>query len=229
MAKKKGTVPAAVAEPSGWERKPRLIGRLNQPVTYWKWVDRNDLVANDYNPNHVAPIELELLAISLLEDGWTQPIVCLRPRADGKVEIVDGFHRWTVSGWPSVWAMTEGQVPVVFLERDQADRAERMMATIRHNRARGTHGVKPMAAIVAALVGEHGIDPADVGRLLGMEAEEVRRLSEHGGMPTEGAARVEGKFSGGWVPTAEPEAVEARKKDVRKRAGKLRKRAGLDE
>jgi ParB-like chromosome segregation protein Spo0J len=68
-----------------------------QPISNVQWIDRELLQANDYNPNHVASPELRLLAQSILESGWTQPIVA-RSVDNGRYEIVDGFHRWTVSG-----------------------------------------------------------------------------------------------------------------------------------
>src|SRR5258708_4407167 len=84
-----------------------IRGIISQPIGHVHWVKRSLLRANDYNPNHVAPPELALLKVSIMEDGWTQPIVI---RKD--YEIVDGFHRWTVSGDPEVSALTDGMVPV---------------------------------------------------------------------------------------------------------------------
>ena len=68
-------------------------GKEKQPINAFKWVLRDELTANNYNPNRVAPIELELLKTSIKLCGWTQPIVVRKNH-----EIVDGFHRWTVSG-----------------------------------------------------------------------------------------------------------------------------------
>ena len=65
------------------------------PVAHVQWVKRDTLHANDYNPNVVARTERALLKLSIMEDGWTQPIVA---RTDG--EIVDGFHRWSISADP---------------------------------------------------------------------------------------------------------------------------------
>lgn len=165
------------------------MSRKPQPIDRVEWVARDTLHANDYNPNHVAPPELRLLKLSILEDGWTQPIVA---REDG--EIVDGFHRWTVAADPAVVRLTDGLVPVVRL----APRAltDQMMATIRHNRARGEHGVVPMANIVADLV-DAGVAHAEIGRRLGMEREEVERLLDRGRMTERGRAD---DFGQGWVP-----------------------------
>ena len=146
-----------------------------QPLSGIRWVDRETLQANDYNPNHVAPIEMGLLKTSIMETGWTQPIVVL----DDWSTIVDGFHRWTISGDPEVNAMTGGLVPVVSCG---LDRNHQMMATIRHNRARGNHIIDRMGHIVRALQNE-GCSDEEIQARLGMEQEEIERLSEVRGLP----------------------------------------------
>jgi ParB-like chromosome segregation protein Spo0J len=161
-----------------------------QPVSHVRWVQRGKLKANAYNPNTVAPPELELLKLSILEDGWTQPVVILPD-----LTIVDGFHRWTVSADPRIRAMTGGQVPVVVVEIDQM---HRMMSTIRHNRARGTHGVLRMAEIVRSMA-DAGLAAAEICDRLGMEAEEFERLIDRAGMPVRGSVGISG-FGRAWVP-----------------------------
>lgn len=168
-------------------------GREAQPLARIEWVAREDLHANLYNPNHVAKPELELLKVSILEDGWTQPIVA---RPDG--EVVDGFHRWTVSADPRIYAMTGGLVPVVRLQPPA--HGDQMLSTIRHNRARGEHGVLPMAAIVRRLRDEEGLTVEQVMQRCGMEREEVVRLYDRGGM-TERGTQHKTEFSKGWTPT----------------------------
>ena len=66
---------------------------LFAPLSSLQWVDREQLKPNDYNPNKVSEENLKLLVQSILTNGWTLPIVV---RPDGT--IIDGFHRWTVSG-----------------------------------------------------------------------------------------------------------------------------------
>ncbi len=172
-------------------RVPTGIDR--QPVSHVQWVDRDTLRANDYNPNRVAPPELDLLKRSILEDGWTQPIVI----RDGG-EIVDGFHRWLVSDDPEVRALTGGLVPVVPL-RAEVDPVHQRMSTIRHNRARGTHAIARMADIVAELVEAGALTDAVARERLGMEAEEVHRLAERGDM-RQRAGRDEVRFDPAWIP-----------------------------
>jgi len=160
-----------------------------QPIDAVEWVARETIRPNDYNPNKQPPPEFRLLKVSILQDGWTQPIVVF-----GDV-IVDGEHRWQVSADPDIAALTGGLVPIV---RITGDINHRMMSTIRHNRARGEHGVLPMAEIVRSLL-DGGMDSESVQSLLQMEQEEVTRLAERGGRP-EVVARTTPDFGKGWVP-----------------------------
>jgi hypothetical protein len=63
----------------------------DEPVDYVKWVVNEEVTANDYNPNSVAPPEMKLLEHSIMTDGYTQPIVTW-PH-DDVIEVIDGFHR----------------------------------------------------------------------------------------------------------------------------------------
>ena len=140
---------------------------------------------------HVAPIELKLLKISLIEDGWTQPVVIRENN-----EIVDGFHRWSLcSKDKQVSQMTDGMVPVVRLK--EKDISNQMMSTIRHNRARGVHGVMLMADIVQKLKDENKVPDKVIQEKLGMEEEEVERLHDQSGMTKRGSKKT---FNTGWRP-----------------------------
>lgn len=166
-------------------------GIERQPVAAVEWVRREALHANDYNPNHVAPTERRLLKRSILATGWTQPIVARRCG-----EIVDGFHRWSLAGDPAIAELTGGLVPVVYLPDDTPE-PDQIAATIRHNRARGEHGVQPMAAIVRRLLDAGDWDVTRIETELGMEDEEVMRLADRSGMP---ARTGQSAFGNGWVP-----------------------------
>lgn len=166
------------------------MGIENQPLTKLQWLDRSELNPNLWNPNNVAPLELELLKVSILEDGWTMPLVI---RADKT--IIDGFHRWSVSEDPLIYAMTGGKVPCVILP-SAVSIEHQMMSTIRHNRARGSHYVLKMADIVAELI-QSGTSHERIMHLLGMESEEVNRLAERGNMVERGSEK---DFGAGWVP-----------------------------
>lgn len=143
---------------------------LFAPLASLQWVDRTKLRANDYNPNKVSEENLQLLIQSIQTNGWTLPIVC-RP----DYTIIDGFHRWTVSGREPLLTQLGGKVPVVIV--DHQDEAEDMYGTITHNRARGTHLLEPMKAIVKKLINE-GKSTKEICKQLGMRPEEVFRLSD---------------------------------------------------
>jgi ParB-like chromosome segregation protein Spo0J len=169
------------------------MSAAEQPVSNVQWVDRESLSANSWNPNHQAPPEHRLLATSIIENGWTQPIVVREHDGGARLEIVDGYHRWLASGTKDVHAMTDGFVPVVILPETTDNDAK--MATIRHNRARGTHGVVPMADIVVDLL-ESGVPAEEIQRRLGMDDEEVDRLADRGVMVKRGA---KAGFTSGWT------------------------------
>ena len=143
---------------------------LHAPLSTLQWVDRTQLHANDYNPNKVSEDNLKLLTQSILTNGWTLPIV-VRP----DYTIIDGFHRWTVSGREPLLSQLGGKVPVVIVDH-QGDEAADVYGTITHNRARGTHLLEPMKAIVKKLMDE-GKTVNEIGKQLGMKPEEVFRLS----------------------------------------------------
>ena len=147
----------------------------NHPVSKIYWIPVSLIEANDYNPNVVAPPEMKLLEYSIQEDGYTQPIVVWL-RQDHRFEVVDGFHRFAVGK-----KMNLSHLPCVILNRHEQDRNDRIAATIRHNRARGKHQVSEMSKIVLELKRRNWSD-TKIGKKLGMEPDEVLRLSQIGGL-----------------------------------------------
>ncbi len=143
---------------------------LRAPLQSLHWVDRDRLSPNDYNPNVVSKENLELLKQSILTNGWTLPIV-VRP----DYTIIDGFHRWMVSGEEPLRSMLDGEVPVVIV--DHKDEAANIYGTVTHNRARGTHLLEPMKAIVKRLI-DSGKTVEEISKQLGMSPEEIFRLSD---------------------------------------------------
>lgn len=147
-----------------------MDSKLTSPLTSLQWVDRNSIKPNDYNPNKVSRQNLDLLKQSILTNGWTLPIVV---RPDGT--IIDGFHRWTVSGEEPLNSMLENKVPVVIV--DHKEHSEDIYGTVTHNRARGVHLLEPMKAIVKELL-DAGKTVDEIGKQLGMRPEEIFRLSD---------------------------------------------------
>lgn len=143
---------------------------LLAPIKTLQIVDRELLKPNDYNPNKVAEQNLKLLTQSILTNGWTLPIV-VRP----DYTIIDGFHRWTVSGREPLKSKLGGKVPVVIV--DHQDESKNIYGTVTHNRARGTHLLEPMKAIVKRLL-DNGKTVQEISKELGMREEEIFRLSD---------------------------------------------------
>jgi len=164
-----------------------------EPVDYVRWVKNTDVHSNDYNPNSVAPPEMELLRLSIAADGYTQPIVSMP--AEGSYEVVDGFHRHRVGKECSdIQERVHGYLPLVQINTDRHDKSDRMAATIRHNRARGKHKVEAMSDIVVELKRRFWSDEK-IATELGMEADEVLRLQQVTGLASIFADRA---FSEAW-------------------------------
>ena len=147
-----------------------MDSRMASPLSTLQWVERSSVKPNDYNPNKVSKQNLELLKQSILTNGWTLPIV-VRP----DLAIIDGFHRWTVAGEEPLFSLLDGKITIVIVEHK--DRAGNMYGTVTHNRARGTHLLGPMKAIVQELLND-GKSVEEVGKQLGMRPEEIFRLSD---------------------------------------------------
>ena len=135
--------------------------------------------ANTYNPNHVAPPEMNLLYQSIKEDGYTMPIVCYYLKDEDKYEIVDGYHRYTVMlTHKDIYDRENGMLPVSVIDKPLESR---MASTIRHNRARGEHSIDLMVNIVTEL-SEAGMSDAWIMKNIGMDAEELLRLKQLSGL-----------------------------------------------
>lgn len=152
----------------------------NEPVDCVLWVKSDEVIANDYNPNIVAPPEMKLLALSIEEDGYTQPIVTWRN--NGRREVVDGFHRNRVGKEiKAVRERVKGYLPVTTINDNRLDKGDRIASTIRHNRARGKHQVQGMSDIVLELKRRNWTD-SKICKQLGMEPDEVLRLAQIQGL-----------------------------------------------
>jgi len=135
-----------------------------------QFIKRDLIKPNDYNPNKVSESNLALLEQSILSNGWTLPLV-LRP----DYTLIDGYHRWLISGREPLLSKLKGMVPAVIVVHD--DEAGNVYGTVTHNRARGTHLLEPMKAIVKTLM-DKGQSTEEISKQLGMKKEEVFRLSE---------------------------------------------------
>lgn len=141
--------------------------RENQPISAVQWVDVEKLSANDYNPNVVFKDEMKLLKFSIMKNGWIQPILVTQDFC-----IIDGFHRATLAKTNKDITIG-GKVPVVIMEMDES---ERMMLTIRINRAKGSHIALKMSDIVHELVNTYGKSVEDICEGIGARKKEVELL-----------------------------------------------------
>ena len=146
---------------------------IKLPIMNVKLVDIDKIIANDYNPNKVATPEMKLLELSILEDGYTQPIVTYYDGEQDKYIIVDGFHRYTVGK-----KLQLKELPIVVIDKPIEDR---IASTIRHNRARGTHQIDSMQEIMKILI-DSGKSDNWISKHLGMDKDEVLRLKQLTGL-----------------------------------------------
>lgn len=162
-----------------------------QPINSIEWVDVEKLSANDYNPNVVYTAEMKLLELSLCKQGWIQPILVTQDYV-----VIDGFHRSTLAKTsPRVREMTGGKVPCVVM---QLTEPERMLLTIRINRAKGSHIAVKMSDIIKALVNDHGCDLQYIAQSIGASKDEVELLLQDGVFS---ALKIpEHQYSRAWVP-----------------------------
>ena len=152
---------------------------MKSPVYNVRAVPIEEIHANSYNPNSVAPPEMELLYKSIKEDGYTMPIVCYYIADNDTYEIVDGFHRYTTMlRHKDIYEREGGMMPVVVIEKDISNR---MASTIRHNRARGSHSIELMSNIVSELT-KSGMSDAWILKNIGMDADELLRLKQLSGL-----------------------------------------------
>jgi ParB-like chromosome segregation protein Spo0J len=153
-----------------------------EPVDCVLWVKNNSVHANDYNPNSVAPPEMELLRLSISADGYTQPIVSMLEEKGETREVIDGFHRNRVGKeCEEIQKRVHGYLPVVTINEDRTKINDRVASTIRHNRARGKHKIEAMSDIVIDLKKRNWSDEK-IAKNLGMDKDEVLRLCQIGGL-----------------------------------------------
>ena len=164
------------------------------PVYNVRSVPIDKVTANDYNPNSVAPPEMELLETSIWEDGYTQPVVTVYDSDNDQYVVVDGFHRFlTLKNSARIREREDGMLPVVVLDKELSDR---MASTIRHNRARGSHNIELMSQIVSELV-EMGKGDRWICQHIGMSPDELLRMKQITGLASLFTNR---EFSEAWEP-----------------------------
>ena len=164
----------------------------NMPISNIEWIDVDELNANDYNPNVVFTKEKELLKFSIIKNGWIQPILTTEENI-----IIDGFHRATLAKIDKeVKELTNGKVPVV---RMKLSEPERMLLTIRINRAKGSHIAVKMGDIIKKLINNYGISKKEIMEQIGATKDEIELLMLDN-VFKKYEFNEESEYSKAWVP-----------------------------
>jgi len=167
---------------------------MNNPIDNFRWYDARQLSANDYNPNVVLTAEMNLLKFSLLKSGWIQPI--LATKINGKLQIIDGFHRfWLSTNDKDVIKQFNYMVPVVLMELSEP---ERMLLTIRINRAKGNHVAIKMHELISMVHQKHNYPVKKIAQEIGADKSEVELLLQEGVFSKLDIKSH--KYSQAWVP-----------------------------
>ena len=164
------------------------------------------IIPNTYNPNSVAPPELQLLYESIKIDGYTMPIVCYYNQVEDNYIIIDGFHRYRIMlEYPDIYERENGMLPVSVIDKSFD---YRMASTIRHNPARGSHNVDLMSNIVKELT-KLGRSDGWISKHLGMDKDEILRLKQITGLE---ALFKDVDFGKSWVPEEEIKLIDEKEK-----------------
>lgn len=179
------------------------IEKLNQRLEKLEvqYVAVADIKPNPWNPNRQSEHEAELLKRSMDEDGFTQPVLCVRltkediadpkfkgtPYKEGDLMIVDGEHRWRTGH-----ALGYTEIPCVVYP---GSAIQARISTMRHNKARGTHDLELEADLMR--------DLRELGALswaqdsLMMDDVEITRLLDDVSAPE---ALAGDEYAAAWVP-----------------------------
>jgi ParB-like chromosome segregation protein Spo0J len=144
------------------DKKNKALETLNI-----QYIHVNNIHPNEWNPNRQSDHDFELLLKSMSEDGFTQPVVCIKTD-DGRVKIVDGEHRWRAAH-----SLGFDEIPVVItpMTEEQAK-----IATLRHNRARGSEDIDLTAELLRDLEKVGALDWAQDSLML--DDAELNKLLE---------------------------------------------------
>jgi ParB-like chromosome segregation protein Spo0J len=155
------------------------------------YVPIDSVKPNSYNANRQSDHDFELLLSSIRTDGFTQPVVVQKD----VMEIVDGEHRWRAAR-----ELGYTEIPVVFVQMEEG---QRMVSTLRHNRARGSEDIELTAGILRDLEQLGSIDWAQDELML--DDVELERLLHDVAAPEALAAE---EFSQAWVPEGTHHSAE---------------------
>lgn len=131
------------------------------------------LKANEYNPNRMPDVEMNMLKECILKYGFLFPIITAFDKESGKYRIIDGYHRYEV-------LKRIGAKEVAILNLDLSYH-ECVQLTVLMNRIKGLHQVELMSDLIVKLE-DLGVEDEEICKNLGMEAEEYIRLKQQLGI-----------------------------------------------
>lgn len=134
-------------------------------------VARHLVQANTYNPNAMPDEKKEALEESIKLAGFAYPVAAWWDNDQRLFVIVDGFHRWLITGYDHLGME---HIPVVPLDLTPE---QRMMATWTFNKARGHHQVDLDAELIRRLI-EQGVEEDDIATKLGVDIETIYRYKQ---------------------------------------------------
>ncbi|EPZ2137639.1 ParB N-terminal domain-containing protein [Salmonella enterica] len=111
----------------------------DEPIDCVQWIPADCIRANDYNPDSIGPVEQKILELSLLQDGFTQPIVVTTGKAEElHYHVIDGYQRYLLSQKPTLRKRLLAHIPVTMLRPRQDEIFSLMTASV----SRIRHAVK---------------------------------------------------------------------------------------
>jgi ParB/RepB/Spo0J family partition protein len=155
-----------------------------------EYVPVSGVQPNEYNPNRMSEHDFELLCRSMREDGFTQPVIVHR----ATLRIVDGEHRWRAAA-----AIGLTEIPVVYVDMTPE---QMRIATLRHNRARGSEDMQLSAEVLRDLEKLGALDWAADSLMLS-DAEIDKLLKD---VPAPEALAGE-QYTDAWAPQRRSDAA----------------------
>ncbi|MBJ9134602.1 immunoglobulin-binding protein [Citrobacter farmeri] len=108
----------------------------DEPIGCVQWVPTECVTANDYNPEAISLVEQKILELSLVQDGFTQPVVVTVGRTeDLHYHVMDGFQHYFISQKPILRKRLRGHIPVTIIRPRQDAIFSLIAATTREQEA----------------------------------------------------------------------------------------------
>lgn len=202
-------------------RGQAVIEKLNARLDRLQieYISASRLTPNDYNPNRQNDHEFAMLKSSILEDGFTDPVKVVERDDGASIVIVDGEHRWrAVRELHAEGKLDDDELAIVRLPMGEA---QAKIATLRHNRARGSEDIEMATDVLRDLEQLGALDwaadsldlsDAELERLLAdVPAPEALAGEEFGEAWTPGTGTVSGggEVSPGLYADATPAGAQA--------------------